>query len=178
MPHFPIRPNHGDVAAVRRQAHAGGALGRDGLGIAVAQVNQIIADSMPRLDSGGQQLFAVRQVAYRSVAYVVVGQLPGLAGTGWYQAQRPSLCGFGNYPLVIRRNCLAGALADPHRRRPVRIAQKYRVVRPAAFRLFLKQNFLAVTAYVSRQRPPEPSQFALRLFLPAAWRESRDGTDV
>ena len=71
-----------------RQARAGGAFGRDGLGIAVAQINQIIADAVPGLDSGGQQLLAIRQVTHRPVAYVVVGQLPGFAGAGWYHAER------------------------------------------------------------------------------------------
>ena len=130
---------------------------------------------MPGLDSGGQQLFAIRQVADRPVADVVVGQLPGLAGAGGHQAECASLGWLSDHPFIVRRNCLAGALADPHRRRPVGVAQKHCVVRPAAFRLFLKQDFLAVTAYVSRQGPPEPSQFALLLFLLAAGREFRDG---
>ena len=130
-----------------------------GLAIAVAQINQIIADSVAGLDSGGQQLFAIRQVTHRAVADVVVGQLPGFAGAGWYQAECPSLGRLGDHPFIVRRNCFAGAVTDPNRRRPVGVAQKHRVVRPTAFRLFLEQNFLAVTAYVSRQGPAEPAQF-------------------
>ncbi len=150
IPHFPSGPITATLRPSGDKRTPAVPSGCDGLGIAAAQINQVIAGAMPGLDSGGQQLFAVRQVANGAVADVVVGQLPGFAGAGWYHAERPALCRFGDHPLVVRRNCLAGAIADPNRRRSVCIAQKYGVVRPAPFRLFLKQNFFAVTADISQ----------------------------
>src|SRR6185312_15247608 len=69
---FAVWPSNRHAAAVRRHRRTRRAFGCERFGIAVTQINQIIADAVSGLDSGGQQLLAIRQVTYGSITDIVV----------------------------------------------------------------------------------------------------------
>ena len=56
---FSIGPTHRHALAVGRELHADNAFRSDGLGIAIAQINQVIASAMSGFNPDGQQPLAV-----------------------------------------------------------------------------------------------------------------------
>src|ERR1035437_1665673 len=84
---FSIGSAHHHALTIRRDGYAGDALGSDGLGIATAQINQVVAPTVRGLNSRGQQPLAVRQKPNFAVAYGIVCELPCLARSRWDQAQ-------------------------------------------------------------------------------------------
>src|ERR1039458_4206792 len=83
---FAVGSAHRCAPAVRRDLHAGDALGSDGLGISAAQINQVVAPTVSGFDTRGQQALAIREKTNRAVTYRIVGELPGFSRSRRYQA--------------------------------------------------------------------------------------------
>src|SRR5580704_19148775 len=99
--------------------HTGGAFWCDGLGIAAADINQVIPSAVSCFNANGHQMLSIGQIADCGVANVVVSQGTGLTRPGWHYPQCALVPGLGDDPLVIRRNRFGAAFADAYGRRTV-----------------------------------------------------------
>src|ERR1039458_4733071 len=160
-PPFSIRSTHCCTPAVRRDLHAGDALGSDGLGISTAQINQVIASTVPGFNSRGQQPLAIRKKTNPAVAHGVVRELPCFARSRRHEAQRSALRWFRDHPFSIGRDGTGDALANARWRRTIRIAQKHGVIRSTTIAFLFEQDLPAVLTDIAQLRPTKPPQFAL-----------------